>query len=161
MAYVVGVVGYYLIEYFLAEYVVWQFIAYVALAVVVGYMQQKELEAELLKDGWSYQRMVRVPAGATRILYGEVRVSGIVTFLDTVWGNNYLVTLKKEGYINKTISIKKTLSGWAWGNILFGGIIGLTIDGITGAADDLHNVSVRLISDDRWDLMMRERMSEP
>ena len=97
----------------------------------------------------------------TTVVTGETPQNVILQRKTSFWGNNYLITFKKEGYINKTISIKKTLSGWAWGNILFGGIIGLTIDGITGAADDLHNVSVRLISDDRWDLMMRERMSEP
>lgn len=31
------------------------------------------------------------------------------------------------------IEIERTLSGWYWGNILFGGIIGLVIDPITGA----------------------------
>ena len=45
----------------------------------------------------------------------------------------YSITFSKEGYENQTTEIKAGLSGWYFGNILFGGLIGLLIvDPITG-----------------------------
>jgi len=45
----------------------------------------------------------------------------------------YNITLSKEGYENQYIQVKASLSGWYFGNILFGGLIGLLIvDPITG-----------------------------
>lgn len=47
---------------------------------------------------------------------------------------NYTVILKKDGFDEKTITIKSTMDGWYWGNILFGGVIGmLIIDPATGS----------------------------
>ena len=49
-------------------------------------------------------------------------------------GASYRITLSKEGYDNKTIIIQSKLDGWYWGNILFGGLIGmLIVDPATGA----------------------------
>ncbi|RKY32980.1 MAG: hypothetical protein DRP74_01425 [Candidatus Omnitrophota bacterium] len=45
----------------------------------------------------------------------------------------YNITLSKEGYMDQHIQVKATLSGWYFGNILFGGLIGmLIVDPITG-----------------------------
>ncbi len=45
----------------------------------------------------------------------------------------YTITLSKAGYEDQTTEIKAGLSGWYFGNILFGGLIGLLIvDPITG-----------------------------
>jgi len=51
--------------------------------------------------------------------------------------NDYLVTVKKEGYKEATVKIEGSTSAWIIGNIVFGGIIGCTIDLITGGAYDL------------------------
>ena len=49
-------------------------------------------------------------------------------------GKEYTVYVKKDGYEEKSVSIRKELNGWYLGNILFGGIIGLLIvDPLTGA----------------------------
>lgn len=45
-----------------------------------------------------------------------------------------IMTLEKEGYRTEEFPLTTTMSGWFWGNILFGGLIGSTTDGITGAA---------------------------
>lgn len=45
----------------------------------------------------------------------------------------YTVTFSKDGYDEQVIVVKSTISGWYFGNILFGGLIGLLIvDPITG-----------------------------
>lgn len=47
---------------------------------------------------------------------------------------SYQVTFNKAGYQSKTIEVTGTLSGWYFGNILFGGLIGiLIVDPATGA----------------------------
>ncbi len=43
------------------------------------------------------------------------------------------ITLAKEGYQPVETSLKRSTSGWYFGNILFGGIIGLIVDAANGA----------------------------
>jgi len=46
---------------------------------------------------------------------------------------SYTITFSKPGYMEQFVQIKATLSGWYFGNILFGGLIGiLIVDPITG-----------------------------
>lgn len=51
--------------------------------------------------------------------------------------NEYLVTVKKDGYKESTVKIERSTSAWLIGNIIFGGIPGCVIDLITGGAYDL------------------------
>lgn len=47
---------------------------------------------------------------------------------------SYLVTIKMEGYQTRTVPVDFALDGWYFGNILFGGLIGiLIVDPATGA----------------------------
>ena len=47
---------------------------------------------------------------------------------------SYMIKLTMPGYAEKTIPVKCSLNGWYFGNILFGGLIGLLIvDPATGA----------------------------
>jgi hypothetical protein len=49
-------------------------------------------------------------------------------------GQTYTLRFKKQGYADRTVTVDSSLSGWYWGNILFGGLIGmLIIDPATGA----------------------------
>lgn len=46
----------------------------------------------------------------------------------------YLITFKKEGFEDQTITLDTSFDGWYLGNILLGGLIGmLIVDPITGA----------------------------
>ena len=38
-----------------------------------------------------------------------------------------------EGYTPYEMQLEKKLSGWVWGNIAFGGVVGVIVDGTTGA----------------------------
>ena len=47
---------------------------------------------------------------------------------------NYTVDYKKEGYLLKSTALASSINGWYFGNLLFGGLIGLLIvDPATGA----------------------------
>ncbi|HEX4046854.1 MAG TPA: PEGA domain-containing protein [Elusimicrobiota bacterium] len=44
------------------------------------------------------------------------------------------VTFEKDGYETLMMPLGHPISGWFWGNIIFGGLVGSTTDGISGAA---------------------------
>ena len=49
-------------------------------------------------------------------------------------GADYLVTISKKGCEPRSITVTRSISGWYWGNIILGGLIGmLIIDPATGA----------------------------
>lgn len=49
-------------------------------------------------------------------------------------GETYMLIINKKGYAEKTVEINSSVDGWYFGNILFGGLIGLLIvDPATGA----------------------------
>jgi len=53
-------------------------------------------------------------------------------------GESYTVTFRKEGYPEKSFNMASTVDGWYFGNILFGGLIGmLIVDPATGAMYNL------------------------
>lgn len=49
-------------------------------------------------------------------------------------GAEYVIAFNKEGHEPHEVKLDSSLSGWYWGNIIFGGLIGmLIVDPITGA----------------------------
>ena len=59
--------------------------------------------------------------------------------------DSYLATISLEGYERAEIPIEYgSMNGWIWGNIVFGGLIGLVVDGISGAAANLKPDEVRV-----------------
>lgn len=49
-------------------------------------------------------------------------------------GQTYRLVFEKEGFISSESRLKSTVSGWYFGNIVFGGLIGmLAVDPATGA----------------------------
>lgn len=57
---------------------------------------------------------------------------------------NCNLTLSKAGYEDASIGFVRKMSGWFWGNILFGGVIGMIIDGADGAIYNRAPESVSL-----------------
>lgn len=45
----------------------------------------------------------------------------------------YNVKVEMEGYVPYEVVIKRTLDGWIFGNVIFGGLIGVVIDAGTGS----------------------------
>jgi len=55
-------------------------------------------------------------------------------------GQTYTLRFKKEGFADQTVILDSGVSGWYWGNILFGGVIGmLIVDPLTGAMYTLED----------------------
>ena len=57
-------------------------------------------------------------------------------------GQSHLVDLSLDGYEEHQVMLDSRLSGWIWGNIIFGWVPGFIIDSVTGAAKELHPESV-------------------
>ncbi|NKI16507.1 hypothetical protein HCU74_03630 [Spongiibacter sp. KMU-166] len=53
-------------------------------------------------------------------------------------GETYTIVLNKEGFTPKTFTLTSSVDGWYWGNIIFGGVLGmLIVDPATGAMFNL------------------------
>lgn len=46
--------------------------------------------------------------------------------------DNHIVKIELEGYKTEVITLNGKTSGWFFGNCLFGGVIGMAVDAITG-----------------------------
>jgi len=52
--------------------------------------------------------------------------------------DNHIVKIDLEGYQPAELTLTKSTSGWVWGNIVFGGLIGLAVDAISGGLYNLN-----------------------
>jgi hypothetical protein len=52
-------------------------------------------------------------------------------------GDTHVVRLEKDGYEPFDATLTHKVSGWVWGNLAFGGLIGLGVD---AAAGSLYNI---------------------
>jgi hypothetical protein len=72
------------------------------------------------------------PEGATVTVTGRALGKTPITVqLDRK--SDQVATFEKEGYKSQTVPLTTTITGWFWGNIVIGGLIGSTTDGVTGA----------------------------
>jgi hypothetical protein len=46
--------------------------------------------------------------------------------------DNHIVRMELDGYQPFEATLTRGTSGWVWGNIVFGGVIGLAVDAMTG-----------------------------
>lgn len=57
--------------------------------------------------------------------------------------DNHFVRIELSGYQPFDMTLTRSVSGWVWGNIVFGGLIGLAVDAIDGA---FYNLSPEQVS---------------
>lgn len=71
------------------------------------------------------------PTGASVLVDGQQQgKTPIVTKLSRK--DNHIVRLELDGYQPYETTLSRSVSGWIWGNIVFGGIPGLAVDAISG-----------------------------
>jgi hypothetical protein len=58
--------------------------------------------------------------------------------------NPHNIVFSKKGYTEQTKTTQRKTNGWVWGNIVFGGIIGLIIDYSTGASYKIEPTAVEV-----------------
>ena len=75
------------------------------------------------------------PEGASVLVDGRIiGKTPITTSLQKKSGQN--IVFEKEGYKTLTMVLETRMSGWFWGNIVLGGVLGSTTDGVTGAVHE-------------------------
>lgn len=55
----------------------------------------------------------------------------------------HLIQIEMEGYQPYEMHVTNSVSGWVWGNIVFGGLIGLAVDAISGGLYKLEPEQVQ------------------
>ena len=63
------------------------------------------------------------------------------------WAKHVRIRVDKEGYHPQQLTITRSINGWLFGNLLIGGVIGIGIDFMSGAAYKLspENVDFLLV----------------
>lgn len=51
--------------------------------------------------------------------------------------DNHIIRVAADGYAPADLTLTRSTSGWVWGNVMFGGIIGLAVDAMTGGLYNL------------------------
>jgi hypothetical protein len=46
--------------------------------------------------------------------------------------DNHIVRIELDGYMPYEATLTRGVSGWVWGNIVIGGLVGLAVDAISG-----------------------------
>ncbi len=76
------------------------------------------------------------PSGARVTIDGNsIGKTPVVTSLSR--GDNHVVKIELEGYADYEGTLTKSTSGWVWGNLALGGLIGLAVDAMTGGLYNL------------------------
>lgn len=65
------------------------------------------------------------------------------TIVELTRKDNHFVTIKLTGYQPYEVTLTRGVSGWVFGNVIFGGVIGLAVDAISGGLYELTPDQVR------------------
>ncbi len=77
------------------------------------------------------------PPGAAVMVNG-VKMGTTPMAIELDRGDQHFVTVAKDGFTPAEFTVTKEVSGWAWGNIFLGGLIGLAVDAATGGLYNLE-----------------------
>ena len=77
------------------------------------------------------------PVGATVTVDNQpAGVTPVVAHLKR--GDNHTIKIQMDGYQPFAMTTTRKVSGWVWGNIVFGGLIGLAVDAADGGLYDIN-----------------------
>jgi len=71
------------------------------------------------------------PTGAT-VIVDNTAYGRTPTIIKLSRKHNHIVKINLKGYQPFEATLTRSVSGWVWGNIVFGGFIGLAVDAISG-----------------------------
>ena len=83
--------------------------------------------ATIISGGGQRIPIITNPAGAKVTVGGITQMTPCTILLARNKGAQQVI-IEKLGYAPVTVTLKKTINGWVFGNIVFGGLIGLVID---------------------------------
>lgn len=72
------------------------------------------------------------PSGASVIVDGTSSWGKTPVFVDLAREKEHIIKIEMANYTPIEMTITKKVSNWAWGNIVFGMVIGLAVDALSG-----------------------------
>ena len=95
--------------------------------------------ATIMHGTYQYVEIKSQPAAATAFVNGEAVITPAKVLLKRGFPTQeYQVLLEKDGYKPGYAKINQKLSGWLWGDIIWGILPGIAVDALSGAAFDLY-----------------------
>lgn len=107
--------------------------------------------------------LLAVASGCATVVHGTTQTIGVassptgarvtinngqqVTTPNTVdlkRNQNHTFVFEKDGYCSDSFALTSTTSGWVWGNVLLGGLVGGLVDFASGGARKLSRDSVHV-----------------
>ncbi len=90
------------------------------------------------------------PPGAV-IIHRNSQVGMTPATITIPKGEDATVTLRRDGFHDQLVEVGRSLNGWIFGNILFGGPVGIVIDIASGASSrlDAAPISIPLVPIDQ------------
>ncbi len=82
-----------------------------------------------------------VPSGA-KVFHNGIPAGTTPAVLELKRNAHHTIRVEKEGFSPYEESLTRSTSGWVWGNIFFGGLIGLAVDAMDGS---IYNVEPQRI----------------
>lgn len=92
--------------------------------------------ATIVNDDYVQIPVTTVPSEASIEVNGSSYQSPAIVPVPRGQGD-FVMKISKDGYQPVSIFLNQSLDGWVWGNVIFGGIIGLVVDFATGDAYDI------------------------
>ncbi|TVQ62601.1 MAG: PEGA domain-containing protein [Phycisphaerales bacterium] len=71
------------------------------------------------------------PSGASIIVNSE-KIGVTPSIVNLNRKDTHIIKIELPGYQPFEATLTRSVSGWVWGNILFGGLIGLAVDAVSG-----------------------------
>lgn len=130
--------------------------SYVVTGIVLGFLTAATLSgcATIVAGGGiTHMNIATNPSGAKVTIKGlgnnENFEKSTPFSLDMSKNSDYEFQFAMQGYKSDTIVVRRTVSGWFWGNLFIGGIIGMAIDYGTGNMWDhsSNNLNIDLSKD--------------
>ncbi len=90
------------------------------------------------------------PSGAT-VEIDQTRIGKTPLTQELSRKESHSIKISMDGYKSHEMIINRKTSGWVWGNIVFGGLIGLVVDASTGGMYKLdpNEINAQLKGSDR------------
>ncbi len=95
-----------------------------------------------------------------RIFVNGLEVGKTPAILELKRGEKHIIEVKKEGFQTFHVETTKDITGWFWGNLLCGGVIGIIIDLATGNAYDVSPSTINATLDKTTGMVEQYQMEE-
>jgi len=100
-----------------------------------------------IMQGTTQQMSVSSTPTGARVTVNGLALGNTPLVADLKRKDQHFLRIEMEGYQPHEMALSRSVSGWVVGNIVFGGIIGLAVDAITGGMYKLNPEQVAAVLD--------------